>query len=298
MNPIKKLKKEKLERVDIFSYTNYRKYLLDYYTIQKKQTRFFSYRYFSSKAGFSSHNVLKNVLHGNRNIGINSILKFSTALNLTAKEAEYFKLLVLYDQSKSEHEKNDLLLKIHKYRQLPKAKKLSKLQNKFFSDWYHVAVRELIVLKDFKEDYEYLAAMLFPPIKPEQVKESLRLLEEINLIRRDKNGGLKQVDPHLEPPEGMDPVQYSAFVSRLIKLGENAMQRFTPSEREIRVLTYPVTQKAFHELAAAVRNFMEEAKAIIISDTAEPQIVCQLNVQLFPLVNTPIVSDQNNSAGK
>ena len=67
----------------IFAYTNYRSFLKDLYDHKKKTTSYFSYRYFSKKAGFSSHNVLKLIINGERNIAYDSIPKFSKALELS-----------------------------------------------------------------------------------------------------------------------------------------------------------------------------------------------------------------------
>jgi uncharacterized protein (TIGR02147 family) len=104
-------------QLSIYDYLDFRAYLRDYYAMQKKRTRFFSYRYFAQKADFSSHNVLKQVIEGQRNIALKSIPKFVKALNHLPREGEYFKLLVLYCQSKNESEKNYLFKGLFRYQE-------------------------------------------------------------------------------------------------------------------------------------------------------------------------------------
>ena len=122
------------KKLNIFGYVDYRVFLRDFYNLQKKQTRYFSYRYFSNKAGFSSHNVLKQVIHGERNIAVKSIPKFCRVLNLTSRECDYFRLMVLFNQSKSEQEKNELFKEMFRYKQGSKAKRLNELQYKMYSE--------------------------------------------------------------------------------------------------------------------------------------------------------------------
>ena len=51
---------------DIYQYTDYRKYLNDYYEEMKKVNKNFSYRYWSSKAGFSTKTFLYRILKGEK----------------------------------------------------------------------------------------------------------------------------------------------------------------------------------------------------------------------------------------
>jgi uncharacterized protein (TIGR02147 family) len=46
----------------VFDYTDYRKYLSDYYDEQKKKTPSFSYRFFAKKAGYNSSGLYKDIL--------------------------------------------------------------------------------------------------------------------------------------------------------------------------------------------------------------------------------------------
>ncbi len=90
----------------IFDYTNYRKYLHDYYKWAKVNVRGFSHRAFLAKAGMSGPNYLKRVMEGVHNLTENSIPKFATAMDLSETEATYFKYLVFFNQGKTLDEKD------------------------------------------------------------------------------------------------------------------------------------------------------------------------------------------------
>ena len=63
--------------VKLYSYIDYRKYLKDYYTDKKENTRYFSFRYFADKAGINSPGFIKDVLEGKRNLTNRATEKFS-----------------------------------------------------------------------------------------------------------------------------------------------------------------------------------------------------------------------------
>ena len=83
----------------VFTYIDYRKFLLDYYNEKKATTHFFSYRYFFNKASIKSPVFLKQVIEGERNLTLQTIDKFIGALNLNKKEATFFRHLVQFNQS-------------------------------------------------------------------------------------------------------------------------------------------------------------------------------------------------------
>jgi len=80
-------------KINIFDYTDYRKYLLDFYTDQKRSKKAFSYRFFARKAGINSVGLYKDVVEGRQNLGRALIFKFSTAMGHSKKEGERVSIL-------------------------------------------------------------------------------------------------------------------------------------------------------------------------------------------------------------
>ena len=66
----------------VFGYTDYRKYLADYYTVKKKENPSFSHTVLSQKAGFKNKGFIHTVIHGTRNMSKPSIVKISEAIGL------------------------------------------------------------------------------------------------------------------------------------------------------------------------------------------------------------------------
>ena len=272
------------KKLNIYGYVDYRVFLKDYYTLKKKQTRYFSYRYFSNKAGFSSHNVLKQVINGERNIAVKSIPKFCRALNLNSRECDYFRLMVLFNQSRNENEKNELFREMFRYKQTSKAKRLGELQYKMYSEWFHAVIRELVSFKGFEEDYAAIAKALTPSITPGQVKKSLQLLKDIGIIKKNKSGKWVQCDPIIKTAPEIESLSIRNHNRKMIQLAEDAIVAVEPEYREISGMTLGISKKAFKEIKKKIQNFKDDILSDVLADSSESEEVYQLNFQLFPLV--------------
>ena len=90
--------------VDIYSFTDYRKFLLAHYEARKKLNPFFSYRYIAAKANLSA-TTFSRILSGGRNISQKLATNLALALKLGKKESEYFQLLILFEQAETHSEK-------------------------------------------------------------------------------------------------------------------------------------------------------------------------------------------------
>ncbi len=187
------------QRPPIFEYENYRCFLKDYFAFSKQQLPQFSYRYFSHKAGFSSPNFLKLVMDGKRNLSPQSIEQFCKAFKFSVIESEFFSYLVHFNQAQDEAQKILWAQKILKCKGLQKIHPLRQAEYAYYARWYSIPIREMILLKNFKEDAVWIARQFQPALTKEQVEQALENLLQLGMIQRDAQGRLVQVvcDPDL-----------------------------------------------------------------------------------------------------
>ena len=93
---------------DISTYTDYRKFLKDYYAEVKTKTPGFSYLAFARMAGLNSKGFIFNIFSGKRTLSRSNILGFIQAMKLDKYEAAYFENLVAFNQARSLKERNSL----------------------------------------------------------------------------------------------------------------------------------------------------------------------------------------------
>jgi uncharacterized protein (TIGR02147 family) len=127
---------------------------------------------------------LKQVIDGERNLTRTMIEKFIHALNLNKKESVFFKNLVLFNQAKEAHEKQEhysVMLTMMDYVQ---EYQLKSDQYAYFDKWHNCVIRELVCLRDFNDDFAAIAAAVKPRIRPSEVKKAVQLLLRLNLLEK------------------------------------------------------------------------------------------------------------------
>src|SRR4051812_35357408 len=128
--------------IDLFQYTDYRKYLRDYYEAKRAALKSFTHRHISQAVGFKSTGTFAQILQGKTNISTQTIAHFVDFLGHKKDEADYFELLVLFNQSKGHAEKKRYFEKILSF---PKSnlKVVESGQYAFYEKWYYSVTREV-----------------------------------------------------------------------------------------------------------------------------------------------------------
>jgi uncharacterized protein (TIGR02147 family) len=272
-----------IKSVKIFEYTDYRFFLKDYYSFNKKNNRGFSYRSFALQAGVAP-SLLKDVVSGRRHLTLKIMEKYAGAMQLSAREKEYFRILVEFVNAKSNQKKNEVFNRMMHLRRRTNLTFLDEKQYEFFSNWYYSAIRELITLPEFRENYDWIARAITPHITTGQAKKTIEVLENLKLIRRNGSGKLELSDTVISSKAEMSSMLLRNFHHSMIQLGQDALERFETHEREISSLTLGVSASCYENIKRKIRNFKEEILNLVVEDTSDSQTVCQLNFQLFPLV--------------
>lgn len=279
-------KDEQNSKKYIFDYVNYREYLKDYYERKKTECGYFSYRYFSNKAGFSSHNVLKLVISGERNIAVKSIEKYISALGLSEREGEYFRTMVMFNQAKNDKDSRFYYEELMKQKEGAEGTFLSELQFRVYSEWYHLVIREIVHLIDLplEVDFREIARIITPKVSPVAVADSFELLERLELIKRGDDGFWKQCDQGIKTMPEVKSQAIRMHNRRMIQLAEEAIARFEPPYREISGMMLTLSPEMYNRIKKKIQDFKDEILTDVLSDSEPAKKVCQLNFQLFPVV--------------
>jgi uncharacterized protein (TIGR02147 family) len=266
----------------IFEFIDYRKFLAAYYAAQKKASRCFSYRYFAQKAQIHSPSFLKHVIDGERNLTRPMIENFCSGLGLTAKEASYFRSLVLFNQAKTSVEKQEHYTNLRSMFGAVKETVLATDQFDFFANWYNPVLRELLCLYDFKDDYTKIASMLMPPILPSEAKAATKLLLRLKLLRRSSDGLYHQIESAIVADNSIMSMAMRSFSKAMIEHSKNAVEAIDWRLRHISGITVGISPETYELLSAEIEAFKDRVK-IMVSRDQESCVIYQMNISLFPV---------------
>ncbi len=276
---------------NVFEYTDYRKYLADWFHEKKIAMPSFSYGLFAGKAGFRDRGFLHNIIHGKRDLTKESLVKISQAIGHSREESEYFENLVFFNKASELKDKNYFFEKLNGVKSRKKeslqVQKLRKDQYDYYSKWYHAAIRSLIDMYPFNDDYRWLAKNVFPPITPREAKKSVRLLEKLGMIKREKDGFYKLTSKSITTGDEIVSLAALNFHKEAADLAKNALDMLPADKRNITGLTLGISEKTYRKICDEIREF--RSKIIMIAEEdKEADRTYQLNFHFYPITNTNI----------
>ncbi len=271
---------------DIIYYTDYRKFLRDYYSAKKKQVKGFTYQVFADQAEFSAVSFLKMVIDGKKNLTEESVGKVARALKLKKKSAEYFKNIVFFTQVKSIAEKKRYLGRIDRYRKQNKPELLLAGEYDYLRNWLHVVVRETVELHDFDENPVQIAKKLRYGVKPDEIKKSLTFLIEHGFLKRDKKGRLVKRDKTLSngtiPHDEELELIARSYHLKMIELAGKAVSELPKELRHVINGTLSMSRENYDIACKRIGTLFYELLELAGSDEGADEIF-QLNINLFPM---------------
>ena len=265
---------------EIIEYTDYRKFIQDYYD-ERKRSSAFTWRDFAREAGFSSAVCLKYVCEGKKNLSVGAAGSVASAMGLVGFESAYFVLMVSYAHAKGDEakraafEERCALAKAHKVRVLGKE------EFDYYKSWKNSVFRELAPHMPGAKPLE-MARACKQKISAAEVSDTLDFLVRAKLLKKDRSGNYRQTDRSIS----MGPVDVVPVAARDMQrqMGEFAVKALDLplSERDMSGLTMGITRRSYERIKKELADCRRRIVAIAAEDD-ETEQVYRLNLQLFPM---------------
>ena len=270
----------------LLQYLDYRAFLADYCEWRRLSDPGFSQRVFAKEADLpaSSSSLLPAVLKGRRNLSQNLRVKFSRALKLAERDANYFDVLVQFNQAKGMAEKNFFFTQLSKFR-TSRAHVLNESQFEFFSKWYYSAIRNFFSMETGERNPVTIAARLFPEVTPAQVEDAILLLLSLELIKKTANG-YAVTEKHISTPKDVQARAAREHMLELTRMSQEILDKTPAALRQYNALMFTVSAQGFDTVKERIRSFLEELREILDRDQDEDRIY-SLTLQLFPNSRLP-----------
>ncbi len=267
---------------DIFRYADGRQYLLEWWEWKKSVSPRTSFRSFGARAE-TSPSLLKDVLEGRRRLTPDASMKFGKAMGLGDREKSYLAALAAFGGARTPEARSEAFTELTRLRHQSFVHYLDPRQYVAWTWWQHMAIRELVGTEGFREDPDWIANTLLPPIKSKDAAKALADLQALGLLRRDGAGRLVAADPVISSEYETPSPVIRHFNQQMIELALTAADRIPPEQREISGLTLGLSQECYDRLKERIRMFKQEMLAMVLADHRPSTVVAQLNLQLFPL---------------
>lgn len=268
---------------DLYTYLDYRKYLRDWFAARKAGNPRFSHRAFARRARQSSPSLLLHVIEGKRNLTPATTEAFTAAMGLVGEEAEFFSVLVAFEQSDTLEERNRAWERVRATRRFREARRLDGEAVEYLSHWYYPAIRELASCEGFRGDPEWIAARMMPRVTSAQAQKALEVLLSLGLLTEDGNGALVPSEASVVTPHEVVGLAGINYHIGMIDRARDALQNVPHPERHFCAVTVAIPGALVPRLKREIDAFQE--RMLDLCDGADPprDRVYQLNLQLLPL---------------
>lgn len=278
-----------MDRPSVFTYFDFRRFLRDSQQQRRSVRPAFTLEYLAGKVGLKSKGHVSLIFKGAKNIPEEKLALFAQAFDLDDKEADFFCHLVRFGQARTHRDRKrhlDMmvgLMRVADRRLVPR-------QYALCQDWWHPVVHELLRIFDVNDDWDVLARRLRPAITADQARESISLLEEIGLVRKDANGFWKPTEAVLTFGDGWSSVAVRQFQIHTFAMARQALEDVPVDERDVSTLTLSLGENTFREIRSRLALVRQEILSLARSERS-PDRVCQMNLALFPVTT----SEENRS---
>ena len=271
------------------SYLDFRVFLKDLYTWKQSTERGYYHRKLSQEAALGL-GLFTKIIQGDRDLSAKVMIKLSQVFELPEIESDDLELLVLYNQAKTSQEKLEQLKGLMEFRAIHgSTATLENRHYKFYTDWHHSAIREVISSTRFCGSFKELGEVLIPSIGSRKAKSSIQLLIELDLITEissvDGSYAWKVNDQLLTSDNDIAKTSVLKFNTDMIQKGKEALGHFTAEERNVSTVTLCLNEEHYPVFVQKLRQFRKEIMEMAKSDQSSNKVF-QLNMQLFPLSQT------------
>ncbi|SMF52106.1 TIGR02147 family protein [Pseudobacteriovorax antillogorgiicola] len=268
----------------IYGYTDYRKYLEDYYDFKKSQGKGFSFRQFSRKCGFSSPNFIKLVIEGQRNLSPDSVEKVVKGLDITGSELEYFRILVKLNQENKNEIKAIYFDQLKKITPYEKRRQLDTESVEYLSHWIYPVLREMAAQADFRDDPYWISRRLTGRATVKDIRKALQFLIHHGFIIKNEDG-YTTPDKIVLSSDEIRNLAVRQYHRTILRQAQEALDDLEVSDREFGALIITLPESSLGELKDKLKQFRKDIHewAMAQNDSpAQDEQVIQYNFQMFP----------------
>jgi uncharacterized protein (TIGR02147 family) len=278
--------------LSIFTYMNYRHWLKDVFLEKQRKNSQFSHRQFAEKLDIDP-SLLTKILASKRHLGPNTIRNVCEYLKLESEESEYLSALIHLSKSKKENQQREAFEKVQSLRKIQDRVLLSD-EYSFYSEWYHVVIRNLLQFIPFYGNsiraYQHLGKQLSPPISGEQAKQSVELLLSLGLVEIDPTGRHILTELAVSTGDEWFSLAIQSYQKDNIIKAAESFERHPREDRNVSGITMNISAEDLKVINEKIKDIRRDIIRYVNSE-ATPERVYQLNFQLFPM-SQPIVQEK------
>ncbi|MCC7405624.1 MAG: DUF4423 domain-containing protein [Bdellovibrionales bacterium] len=273
---------------NVNKYHNYREFLNDHVAEMKRRHRGWSLNRWQRQLGLKSSGTLSMVLSGQRQLGEKLTQSLIRYFKFNQEQARFFERLVML-QKRQEDPKLRLFLTAHKPANDPEGElkpthsQVEQVQRLLLDRFTHI-LREILSLRDFVPNPEWIARRLRRGPTAEVVREHLRQLQDAKLVSQSGENSWQAVPTALQLPQP-DAALLAQFHRQVLEDSARCLGEVPEAERAFHVSYLNVRRDQLPLAKKMLRQFQVEFSRLFAEPPGDE--VYQLSLQFVPITQGP-----------
>ncbi len=176
-----------------------------------------------------------------------------------------------------------LLRKLRALRAISQTETLDSKKFQFVCLPYHLVIRQMVSLANFREDEEWIQNHIRMDITREEIRAAIQDLVHVGLLERLADGRLVAASPFVETEQDVANENGKKFLTASMDLAKRALYEVPLRERDFSSDVINVRSERIPELKAYLEQFREELNGVFAEQDDSSDSVYQVNLQVFPV---------------
>ncbi len=263
----------------IIEYTDFRKYMKDFYD-ERKLRHVFSWREFSKSAGFTSSSYMKVVCDGKSNLSRIGIERTGQAMGLVGFEMDYFRVMVRFGQETDDAKKKEAYEEMLAIARVHKVRVVESDLFDFYESWKNPVLRELAPMMPGATPGE-LAKKCYPTISAYDVKQALDFLTKAGFLKKTAENTFVQSETSITGSPEATRLAIRDMHREMSKIATSSLD-LSRAERNFSGVTMGISKDSYEQIVKELDECRRKVVSIAAGDKNIDQVY-RLNLQLFPL---------------
>lgn len=269
------------EYASLTNYGDYRGYLRSRFALRRTTNANYSLRQFAKDLGLSP-STLSEVLSGFHGLSRTKANQVAERLGLKETAKTYFCDLVDSLDARSLSARQMAKERLSEQNQNLSITQISEDQFRLIADWYHLAILELVTIKNFNGQESALPDIL--GISPQQAAIAVQRLIKLKLIERSVDK-LRATNNNTKTPDDIPSEAIQLFQRQILQKAQQALVSQTVENREIASIIMSIRKQDLPAAKRMLKDFRKKFCAHMEDFGAEREEVYCYSSAFFSLQN-------------
>ncbi len=266
---------------NIQDYHDYLEFLKDWTNYLKDQEKGFSLRKIAKEAGIAS-GYLPMCFSRKRKLSYKTFEKIKPFLKLSIKELRYLDLLKTIAESETPKERVQALTDLQKLKDYKENHHSELEAHQYLSNWYYVAIRELVNLPEFKNDPTWIQERLRGRVSQKQIIDAIQFLLKYEFVLKDESGKFRVAEKQLSCHEGVYKISLGEFHRQMLDIAKISIDVVSREERLLLGHTAALSKDQYDKIQEILKEAINKIENVDETTQTETEVY-QIEVAAFPL---------------